>query len=321
MAEPRGGNDYPIGSAHRGADYGWSSSFPDFRDAPAIEVRGSLQAFLKEEGLLQLQAWDESIPHLQREVGEVLDRERQAMTYSAILEYELPYEHRQPDVIFLMGGGVLVLELKGKAHPERADIDQAAGYARDLRAYHRECETRSVHAALVLTHATGTLGEDAGVHVVGVDAVDELADRLDHGAGGQPIDPRAFLSAEAYRPLPTLVQAARELFERELTETGQLHRVRRTVGDTKPAFDAISEIIREAAATRTRRLVLLTGLPGLGRRWSGSRSPMPVSSTSSRSPGMTGDRPRRRSSCRATARWCVSSSTSSRARTVTARHS
>lgn len=265
MPGPGGEVEYPVAGDHDRARYGWSSSFPVFRDSPALAIRGSLADFLREAGDLQLRAWDESIPPLQREVGEVLDRELEAARYSAILEYELPLEHRRPDVILLMGGGVLVLELKGKSQPERADIDQAAGYARDLRGYHRECETRPVHAALVLTRAEGRLGEDAGVHVLGVDAVDQLAAELDAGHDHQPIDARSFLAADAYRPLPTLVQAARELFERELTATGRLRRVRRSIGNTEPAFNAIRDVIADAARTRTRRLILLTGLPGAGK--------------------------------------------------------
>ncbi len=42
----------------------------------------------------------------------------------------------------LAGGVVVVLELKGKDAPSRADLDQPAAYARDLRAYHRECHAR-----------------------------------------------------------------------------------------------------------------------------------------------------------------------------------
>lgn len=260
-----GGSDYPVGSGHGQARAGWTSSFRAFRDASPISIRGSLQDFLRDAGVAQVRAWDESIPPLQREVAEVLQRDAGASGYSAILEYELPLERRRPDVVLLMGGGVLVLELKGKATAERADVDQAAAYARDLRGYHRECADRPVHAALVLTRASGRLGSDSGVEVVGLDAVDDLADELEAGSLTNPIDPAAFLSAEAYRPLPSLVQAARELFVRELSPDGRLRRVRRAIGDTEQAFDALRSVIEEAARTRSRKLVLLTGLPGAGK--------------------------------------------------------
>ena len=102
-----------------------------------------------------MRAWNDGIPPLQREVEEVLVRDALAKNYSAILKVHLPLESRRPDVLLLVGGGVLVLELKGKLQPSQADIDQAAAYARDLRCYHRECSDRSVVPVVVPTRARG----------------------------------------------------------------------------------------------------------------------------------------------------------------------
>ncbi len=182
-----------------------------------------------------------------------------AADYSAILEYELPMERRRPDVIFLASGAVLVLEVKGKSTPILADLDQAAGYARDLVAYHEECHHRPVHPVLVLTRRSGNVGELAGVRVVGLDAVDGLVDELGRDQL-PPVDVDRFLAAGAYSPLPTIVEAARELFE-----SGTLRRVHSPAMKTKPALDEVTRIIHEAAATGTRRLILLTGVPGAGK--------------------------------------------------------
>jgi hypothetical protein len=103
------------------AGHGWASSFPEFRSTPAIRIRGSLQDFLRDVSLEQIRAWDLSIPPLQREVSEVLLEDSLATDYTAVLEYELPLEFRRPDVVLLMGGAVLVLELKGRRHANRAD--------------------------------------------------------------------------------------------------------------------------------------------------------------------------------------------------------
>jgi hypothetical protein len=242
------------------AGRGWASSFPEFRAAPAVQIRGSLQDFLRDVSSEQIRAWDLSIPPLQREVSEVLLQDTVATDYTAVLEYELPLEYRRPDVVLLMGGAVLVLELKGHRRADRADIDQAAGYVRDLRAYHRECADRPVHGAVVLMDASGYVGSDAGIHVLGIDAVDSLAEQLDvHDAQGI-IVPGRFLASDAYRPLPSLIESARSLFEH-----GDLPRIHRAAAATEPAIRRISEIIHEAAETKTRRLVLLTGVPGSGK--------------------------------------------------------
>jgi len=250
------GDDYPAQSPHAG----WSSSLRRFGEVPAAFVSSSLQSFVRDASSQQIRAWDDSIPHLQREAGELVTRTVEAEGYSAILEYQLPMEARRPDVVLLLGGPVLVLELKGKAHAERVDVDQAAAYARDLRGYHRDCAGREVRPALVLIGASGRMGTDSGVDIVGPDVLDGLADEVTDQFPGPRLDLDRFLDPAAYRPLPSLVEAARELLER-----GEISRIGAIDEKTRPTLELVSDIAREAARTKTRRLVLLTGLPGTGK--------------------------------------------------------
>jgi hypothetical protein len=251
----------------RVAEYGWGSSFPDFRSADVARVRERLQAFVVDASPEQLRAWMESIPPLQREVDEVLVRDSLAATYSAILEYEVPMESRRPDVLLLVGGGVMVLELNGKPDFSQADIDQAAAYARDLRSYHRECAGRDVVPVLVPTRARGYVTFRDGVHVAGPDHLDKLVRELTVERPRTPIDREKFLNANAYCPLPTLVGAARELIR-----SGELRTINRASAATDPAVDEISRIIHQAALTKSRHLILLTGVPGAGKTLVGLRT-------------------------------------------------
>lgn len=182
-----------------------------------------------------------------------------ASRFSAILEYELPLESRRPDVVLLLAGGVAVIELKGKAVPSLADIDQAAAYARDLSCYHAECENLPVTPVLVPTRAYGDLGSRYGVRIVGPDYVDTVIAQLSRPSS-QAVLRERFLSGEAYRPLPTIVEAARELFE-----TRELRYIKRARAATDPAVNRLAAIVCEAAESGTRRLVLVTGIPGAGK--------------------------------------------------------
>jgi len=244
---------------HDRASFGWESDFPDFTAATPSDVRERLNAFVQDASPEQNRAWADSIPPLQREVGEVLLRNSLAKHYSAILEYELPMESRRPDALLLVGGGVLVIELKGKLEPSQADLDQAAAYARDLECYHRECEGRPVVPVLVPTRAHGYVRKEGAVHIAGPDAIDGLVERIT-SLYLPPIDRASFLDESAYRPLPTLVKAARELLL-----TGGLRRINRAYAATEPAVEAIRRIVHEAAATKTRHLILVTGVPGAGK--------------------------------------------------------
>ncbi len=239
---------------------GWESDFPKFRDSAPAVIRGSLVQFLSNSSELQLRAWDESIPLLQVEVGELCADDPGAHEYTAILEYQLPLESRRPDVVLLVRGAVVVLELKGKEKPSQADLDQASAYARDLRCYHRSCADVPVHVIVVPTTASGYRGVRNGVHVAGPDAVDQLVRRFEAESTAAPPSAEDFLADDAYCPLPTLVRAARELFA-----SGELRKIRRASALTDPAVKEITRIIHEAARTRTRRLVLLTGVPGAGK--------------------------------------------------------
>ena len=241
---------------------GWDSDFPSFANTRATDVVAALKAFVTDASESQIRAWKDAVPPLQREVTETIASAgaQVAAGHSAILEYELPLDSRRPDVIFLVDGAVVVLELKGKDTPTQADLDQVAAYARDLRCYHRDCENVPVYPVLVPMRARGRLPRRQGVFVCGPDGLDDLLAQLDRHPSRKPIKRAEFLEDDAYRPLPTLVRAARELFEK-----GTLRRVKAAAANTDPACAEIARIIREAAATKTRRLVLLSGVPGSGK--------------------------------------------------------
>ncbi len=239
---------------------GWESGFPAFAEVEPGIVRVSLEEFLADAGKSQIWAWDDSIPKIQIEVGEVVEIDELADQYTAILEYEIPLESRRPDVVLLVNGAVVVLELKGKSEPEQADLDQAAAYARDLRCYHKHCANREVHAVLVPTRAHGYAGVRNGVHVAGPDSLHQLIQELQRPWERGPITASEFLAKDAYYPLPSLVQAARELFL-----DGKIRPIHRALAETQPAVEAVSAIAHEAARTRTRHLVLVAGVPGSGK--------------------------------------------------------
>ncbi len=242
------------------ARFGWKSAFPEFRDTPPNVVRERLAGAYVDPTPEQVDAWDQSIGPLQREIAEVVAGDAAAVSYSTLLEYELPLDFRRPDVLLLVSGGVVVVELKGKRAASQADIDQVAAYARDLRCYHRHCEGRSVIPVLVPTRARGRLSVRDGVHVVGPDALDEVVRELNDGEPGSVIPADEFVADTAYRPLPTLVEAARTLFE-----TQDLPEVKRATAATTPSLERITQIIRTAAEQGDRRLVFVTGVPGAGK--------------------------------------------------------
>jgi len=213
----------------------------------------------------QVTAWEDSIAKLQTAL-EPIAQGALGVGASAIFEYELPYESRRIDALLLLGRSVVVIEAKGKASPSHADLDQVNAYARDLRCYHRECAYREVVPILMPTRMRGRIARQHDPDIVGPDSLTQHLLDLRIAPPPPPVDAAAFLADGAYTPLPTLIEAARCLLR-----DGDLPRIKRAHAATQPAIDRISEIIHEAARTRTRRLVLLTGVPGAGKTLVGLR--------------------------------------------------
>jgi hypothetical protein len=99
-----------------------------------------------------------------------------------------------------------------------------------------------------------------GAWVIAPKGLDGLLQRIGQTLSGSPITPESFLAEDTYCPLPSIVDAARELFEH-----GELPYIKRARACTDPALEAITNIAREAAATKTRHLVFLQGVPGSGK--------------------------------------------------------
>ena len=245
---------------------GWDSDFGKFGAVPHSRILESMLRNYPGSSEEERVSWRRNVPALQREVGEVVEVRTDAGMFTAILEYELPMESRRADVVLLLHDGVAVVELKGKSVPSDADIDQAHAYARDLSCYHRDCHDRQVKAVLVPTRMRGKGRTERGVKVCSPDELDSLIARLGSRNLPESIDARSFLSADAYQPLPSLVRAARELFL-----NGRPPQLWRSVANTDSAVRAAQNIASAACATGTRRLVLLTGVPGAGKTLVGLR--------------------------------------------------
>lgn len=239
---------------------GWNSDLPTFGSTEPRVVRTSLERFVPDAGEAQRASWAGWIPQLQRESRELLASDACAAEYCAILEYRLPRDARRPDVIVLENGVVVVLELKGPDSALQVGLDQVLAYARDLRCYHEECHDRPVVPVLVRPMASVDGDLVDGAWIVAPRGLHALLERLPRASTVPPLTPARFLREDAYCPLPSIVDAARDLFEH-----GELPYIKRARASTEPALQAITAIAREAAATRTRHLIFLQGVPGSGK--------------------------------------------------------
>ena len=245
---------------------GWNSSFREFQNTSNSVILNSLRRHYPESSESQVTTWRRTVPKLKQEISEVVQIDAGFTSFTAVLEYQLPMESRRADAVLLLNDGVMVIELKGKSYSTDADIDQAHAYARDLKCYHRECHEREVVAVLVPEQLPSAVTKERNVFICSPDRLDALVAYLSSRNRASQIDSEKFLSAQAYKPLPTLIQAARELFINKKPP-----QIWKSVADTDHAVTAIRDIIADAYLTQTRKLILLTGVPGSGKTLVGLR--------------------------------------------------
>lgn len=230
---------------------GWMGNYQLLDSTEPLAIRSALQRFISDSGLAQTIAWDRSIPIVQKGTACVLAGRTDAGNFNAVLEYELPREGgRRPDVVLLQNG-VVVLEFKDTASIERADLDQVAAYARDLKHYHEECHMLEVVAVLIPTRYRGENLLIDGVTVIAPNSLGKFLVDTANRQQGLAIDPQRWIAAE-YMALPTLVKAARLLFEKQ-----PLPRIKRAESVGLPrTVERLIEICHEAAATRAKLRLL-----------------------------------------------------------------
>lgn len=239
---------------------GWRSDLPTFHQTAAATVVDRLNRFVRNAGVAQYKAWQDHIPALQQECRELAQEDAYAPSYTTILEYQLPYDLRRADLIILERAAIVVVELKGVRNFGQGAIDQLLGYVRDLYAYHSACAGRTLVPVLASTAAGRPPTERNGVRLCHPRDLHRVLAAIAEVHPGPPVRADDFVSPGSYMPLPTIVQAARQLFE-----TRELPYIKRARAATEPALKTISEIAHRAAKDGTRHLVLLSGVPGSGK--------------------------------------------------------
>lgn len=242
-------------------NHAWSGPFSSLVHTPATRLLDRLCALLPDAGPAQIAAWEQELSVLQTQGANVLELHPPAATHGALLEYMLPREAgRRPDVLVLQNGRVVVVEFKETGQVRRADLDQVRAYARDLSQYHEACRDQEVLPVLVLCGASAPGTTQGGVRVTPASGLGALLVELGRQGAGPQVDLARFLDGE-YAPLPTLVAAARTLFENL-----PLPAVRRA--RSAGVHDAVETVLghaRDARQRGGRRLVLVTGVPGAGK--------------------------------------------------------
>ena len=269
--------------------HAWSGTARQLLDTPKSMIEEALDSHLK--SLLnkhaagtQVDAWSEEIEVLKTSFRSLAIARPDALQWGIVLEYELPLEGgRRPDVILTVPNKVIVLEFKQDPKINRAYLDQTYAYARDLSEYHSKSHELEVVPILVPTKSQNLIDAQDGVRIISPDKLAAILTEIDEA---EPINLNDWLEGD-YAPLPTLVQAARMIFQNE-----RLPSIKRAeslgVGD---AVIELQKIAKKSEENNEKSLAFVSGVPGAGKTLVGLRFVYESSGDKANSIFLSGNKP------------------------------
>ena len=189
-----------------------------------------------------------------------------------IFEYDIPRLGKRVDVVLLLKGIVFCLEFKvGESKILEADVDQVLDYALDLKNFHKFSEDKIIAPILVATHYSNSSSDiqmsvydDMVVNplVTGKDGITALINAvLNRFPNESPVNPNWIISP--YAPTPTIIEAAKSLYENHTVEDITRHEADKVSTDRTIAY--ILDVIRNSKANQEKSICFVTGVPGAGK--------------------------------------------------------
>jgi hypothetical protein len=187
-------------------------------------------------------------------------------------EFSIPRLGQRIDVVLIVDHVIFVMEFKvGETEFKASAVDQVFDYALDLKHFHEQSHDAIIAPLLVATHAS-SVGQSivTTVHsdwllapiLVSVDKLSNVLEQVLTSYERPRIDPREW-EAGRYAPTPTIIEAAKALYEGHRVE--DISRNDASAINLNRTSDAISEIIRISRKESRKSVCFVTGVPGAGK--------------------------------------------------------
>lgn len=245
------------------------SSFKEFLAENPLAVLGALHNNYHGEALTTTdEAWKGEIDILQ----DVLQPWKEEAA-QIIFEYEIPRLGKRIDVVLLLRGIVFCLEFKvGQKDALQADVEQVMDYALDLKNFHRFSHDKVIVPILIPTkHKSSTKEFKPSVYedqiynplICGEEHLKALISGiLDHAdaTGASTIDNWII---SPYTPTPTIIEAARALYQNHSVEDITRHEADKV--STDRTINYILQVIERSKTEKKKSICFVTGVPGAGK--------------------------------------------------------
>ena len=244
----------------------YNSSFKDFINADENLIFGILcEGYHGEALTTTMDAW-------RAEISIMKDILRNFDDGEIIFEYDIPRLGKRIDVVLLLNGIIFCLEFKvGESKILEANIDQVLDYALDLKNFHKFSQGQIIVPVLIATNYNSStkniqmsVYDDRVVNPIvtgtaGIYAV--LSKVLREFPNEPPINPNWIISP--YAPTPTIIEAAKTLYENHSVENITRHEADKV--STDQTIDYILKVIQDSKLNQEKSICFVTGVPGAGK--------------------------------------------------------
>ena len=235
----------------------YNSSFEKFITTDENSIFGALCDNYHGDALTTTrEAWKSEISIMQNVIATLNDEKGQI-----IFEYDIPRLGKRIDVVLLYRGIIFCVEFKvGESKILEGDIDQVLDYALDLKNFHRFSENNLIVPILVATNYRNSstdirmsVYDDRVVNplVTGEAGVSNLISKILEKYPKEPeVNPDWIISP--YAPTPTIIEAAKTLYESHSVEDITRHEADKVSMDATIAY--ILDVIQKSKENREKSI-------------------------------------------------------------------
>ncbi len=193
-------------------------------------------------------------------------------TGQVIFEYDIPRLGKRIDVVLLFRGIIFCLEFKvGENRILEENIDQVFDYALDLKNFHKYSRDKIIVPILIATkYNTSTTNIQMSIYddkvvnplVTGEEGLFNIIETiLNKFKAEKPVNSNWIISP--YAPTPTIIEAARALYENHSVEDITRHEADQVSTDRTIKY--ILDVIKDSKENHKKSICFVTGVPGAGK--------------------------------------------------------
>lgn len=215
----------------------------------------------------QIEAWTSEISIMKKVLLPLQNEKGQI-----IFEYDIPRLGKRIDVILLLKGIIFCIEFKaGEKEILGSDVDQVLDYALDLTNFHKFSENHLIAPILIATKYRGSsttiqksvyddnvlnplIAGESGLQEIIHSVIQKYPDL-------PPLDDNWIISP--YAPTPTIIEAARTLYESHSVEDITRHEADKV--STDATISCILDVINKSKRNGEKSICFVTGVPGAGK--------------------------------------------------------